>query len=89
VYPSLQELLDTYSALQAAKTAIQERDFMIATLERAETALAGHADHLTSSLVAAAGDLKAAVTRQAAAASVTYKLCAPGYLCQMSRIPLD
>eukprot|EP00884_Botryococcus_braunii_P002389 jgi/Botrbrau1/12150/Bobra.0186s0062.2 len=58
-----QELLDTYNALQAAKTAIQERDFMIATLERAETALAGHADHLTLSLVAAAGDLQAVVTR--------------------------
>jgi hypothetical protein len=67
----MQELLDTYNALQAAKTAIQERDFMIATLERAETALAGHADHLTLSLVAAAGDLQAVVTRHAAAGSVT------------------
>lgn len=61
----LQELLDTYSSLQASKTAIQERDFLIATLERAEAALAGHAEHLTCNMVAAAADLNSVVTRYA------------------------
>lgn len=59
----LQELRSTYEALQQSRVALEERDFLIATHERSEAALAGHATGLTSGLQSAAANIEALFTR--------------------------
>jgi hypothetical protein len=61
--PVLQELANTYTALRGARLGIEERDFLIATLERSEAALASHATSLTSTIEGAAGDINLLVGR--------------------------
>ena len=52
-----QELRRSLSALNTARQGIQERDFLIATHERSEHALAGHASSLCSELDGAAQEV--------------------------------
>jgi len=53
-----QELASTFDALAAARTALEERDFLIAAHGRSEAALAGHAAELAAGLAAAADDTR-------------------------------
>lgn len=50
-------------ALQQSRVALEERDFLIATHERSEAALAGHASALTTGLESAAANVEALFTR--------------------------
>lgn len=50
----MQELQSTYEALQQSRLACEERDYVIATHERSEAALASHASALTAELEHAA-----------------------------------
>jgi hypothetical protein len=59
----LQELQSAFAALQQSRVALEERDFLIATHERSEAALAGHAATLTSGLQSAAANVEALFTR--------------------------
>ena len=59
----LQELRRSLAALNTARQGIQERDFLIATHERSEHALAGHANSLCSELDGAAQDMAALFDR--------------------------
>lgn len=61
----MQELSSTYEALQQSRLACEERDYLIATHERSEAALAGHAGSLTSELQQAAGNMASLFDRQA------------------------
>ena len=54
---SRQELRRSLAALNVARQGIQERDFLIATHERSEHALAGHANSLCSDLDSAAQEV--------------------------------
>lgn len=53
----LQELQRSLTALNMARLGIQERDFLIATHERCEGALASHATSLTAELDGAAHEV--------------------------------
>ncbi len=59
----LQELRSTFEALQQSRVALEERDFLIATHERSEAALADHANGLTSGLQSAAANIEALFNR--------------------------
>ncbi|KAL0048004.1 hypothetical protein WJX82_005489 [Trebouxia sp. C0006] len=52
-----EELRRSFAALNVARQGIQERDFLIATHERSEHALAGHANSLCSELDSAAQEV--------------------------------
>ena len=52
-----QQLASTQDQLNEAQITIQERQFMILSHQRAEHALAGHAQRLTAELTACARDL--------------------------------
>ncbi|BDA48169.1 Kinesin-like protein KIN-5C [Coccomyxa sp. Obi] len=58
-----EELRSTFEALQQSRVALEERDFLIATHERSEAALAGHAAGLTSGLRSAATNIEALFNR--------------------------
>ncbi|KAK9804380.1 hypothetical protein WJX72_010110 [[Myrmecia] bisecta] len=60
-----EELKSTYSALRKARLGMEERDFLIATHERSENALASHAVNLSSELGAASDDIKSLFDRLA------------------------
>ncbi|KAK9827565.1 hypothetical protein WJX74_010806 [Apatococcus lobatus] len=62
-----EELAETYSALQRARQGLEERDFLIATHERSEDALAEHAAGLARSLQTSVQDLQS-----------TFSLCEEG-----------
>ena len=68
----MQELNSTYEALQQSRLACEERDYLIATHERSEAALAGHAGSLTSELQQAADNMARLFDRQALQNSVCY-----------------
>ena len=53
----VQELQSTLLALRKARVGIEERDFLIATHERSENALASHASNLCGELGEAAQDI--------------------------------
>ena len=59
----MQELRRSLAALNTARQGIQERDFLIATHERSEHALAGHATSLCSELDGAAQEVTALFDR--------------------------
>ena len=59
----LQELRRSLAALTTARQGIQERDFLIATHERSEHALAGHANVLCNELDSAAHEVTALFDR--------------------------
>ena len=61
----MQELSSTYEALQQSRLACEERDYLIATHERSEAALASHAGSLTSELQQAANNMASLFDRQA------------------------
>ena len=61
----MQELSSTYEALQQSRLACEERDYLIATHERSEAALASHAGSLTSELQQAADNMASLFDRQA------------------------
>ena len=62
----MQELQQSLTALNMARLGIQERDFLIATHERCESALASHATSLTTELDGAAQEVTLLFDRQAA-----------------------
>jgi len=59
----MQELHSTYEALQQSRLACEERDYLIATHERSEAALASHAGALTTELQQAANDMTSLFNR--------------------------
>lgn len=59
----LQELRRSLAALNTARQGIQERDFLIATHERSEQALAQHANSLCSDMDGAAQEMTALFDR--------------------------
>lgn len=59
----LQELRHSLAALNTARQGIQERDFLIATHERSEHALANHANSLCSDMDGAAQEVNALFNR--------------------------
>lgn len=61
-----QELRRSLAALNIARQGIQERDFLIATHERSEHALANHANSLCSDMDGAAQEMTALFDRYAA-----------------------
>ena len=63
----LQELQRSLTALNMARLGIQERDFLVATHERCEGALASHATSLTTELDGAAQEVTSLFDRQAIA----------------------
>ena len=62
----MQELRRSLAALNTARQGIQERDFLIATHERSEHALANHANSLCSDMDGAAQEMTALFDRYAA-----------------------
>ena len=63
----VQELQSTYEALQQSRLACEERDYLIATHERSEAALASHASALTEELQQAAANMSSLYNRYSAA----------------------
>ena len=59
----MQELQSTYEALQQSRLACEERDYLIATHERSEAALASHASALTAELQQAAANMSSLFDR--------------------------
>ncbi len=59
----MQELQSTYEALQQSRLACEERDYLIATHERSEAALASHASALTAELQQAAASMSSLFNR--------------------------
>ena len=59
----MQELGSVEEALEQARVALQERDFLIVAHERSEDALASHALELTSRLDVACGDVTSLAER--------------------------
>ena len=59
----MQELHSTYEALQQSRLACEERDYLIATHERSEAALASHAGALTTELQQAANNMTSLFNR--------------------------
>ena len=60
-----QELQSTYEALQQSQLACEERNYLIATHERSEAALASHASALTAELQQAAVNMSSLFDRHA------------------------
>ena len=63
----MQELQSTYEALQQSRLACEERDYLIATHERSEAALASHASALTAELQQAAANMSSLFNRYSSA----------------------
>lgn len=59
----MQELQATHKALQQSRLACEERDYLIATHERSEAALAGHAGALTDELQRASDSMASLFSR--------------------------
>ena len=59
----MQELQTTHEALQQSRLACEERDYLIATHERSEAALAGHAGALTDELQRASDSMASLFSR--------------------------
>ena len=60
----MQELQATHEALQQSRLACEERDYLIATHERSEAALAGHAGALTDELQHASDSMTSLFSRR-------------------------
>ena len=68
------ELRSTWTALAQARSALEERDFLLAAHGRAEANLASHATALTNQLAAASSDTQALLARCTPSLSNIFKL---------------